>query len=106
MNVKKTISYIRSSIFLRFFHKSLLIHQALLFQYIHQSDEYIEKAKQQEKDFNPKMKVKIELKLHVIYEGWKKGDSRHSLVNKEYIAGIMKPKEMASIKGCKSISKI
>ena len=32
-----------------------------------------EKAKQQEKDFNPKMKIKTELKLHVMYEGWKKG---------------------------------
>ena len=57
-----------------------------------------EKAKQQEKEFNPKMKVKTELKLHVIYEGWKKGDPRHSLVNKEYIAGIMKPKEMAALR--------
>ena len=57
-----------------------------------------EKAKQQEKDFNLKMKIKTELKLHVMYEGWKKGDPRHSLVNKEYIAGIMKPKEIAALR--------
>ena len=64
-----------------------------------------EKAKQQEKDFNPKMKVKTELKLHVIYEGWKKGDPRHSLVNKEYIAGIMKPKEMAALRDARVYQK-
>ena len=64
-----------------------------------------EKAKQQEKEFNPKMKVKTELKLHIIYEGWKKGDPRHSLVNKEYIAGIMKPKEMAALRDARVYQK-
>ena len=49
------------------------------------------------------MKIKTELKLHVMYEGWKKEDPRHSLVNKQYIAGIMKPKEIA-IKRCKIFS--
>ena len=29
------------------------------------------------------MKIKTELKLHVMYEGWKKDDDRHSLVNKQ-----------------------
>lgn len=50
-----------------------------------------QKAERENKEFNPKMKIKTELKLHVMYEGWKKEDSRHSLVNKQYIAGIMKP---------------
>ena len=50
------------------------------------------------KEFNPKMKVKTELKLHVMYEGWKKDDSRHTLVNKQYIAGIMKPKEIKKLR--------
>ena len=50
------------------------------------------------KEFNPRMKVKTELKLHVMYEGWKKGDPRHSLVNKEYMAGIMKPKEIKKLR--------
>ena len=44
------------------------------------------------------MKIKTELKLHVMYEGWKKDDPRHSLVNKQYIAGIMKPKEIAKLR--------
>ena len=60
--------------------------------------ERLEKNKKKEekgnKEFNQKMKIKTELKLHVMYEGWKKDDPRHSLVNKQYIAGIMKPMEM------------
>lgn len=57
-----------------------------------------EKCKKENKEFNPKMKIKTELKLHVMYEGWKKEDKRHSLVNKQYIAGIMKPKEIKKLR--------
>ena len=56
------------------------------------------KAEKENKEFNAKMKIKTELKLHVMYEGWKKDDDRHSLVNKQYIAGIMKPKEIAKLR--------
>jgi hypothetical protein len=56
------------------------------------------KAEKEKKEFNSKMKIKTELKLHVMYEGWKKDDSRHSLVNKQYIAGIMKPKEISKLR--------
>lgn len=56
------------------------------------------KAEKENKEFNTKMKIKTELKLHVMYEGWKKDDPRHGLVNKQYIAGIMKPKEMAKLR--------
>ena len=56
------------------------------------------KAEKENKEFNPKMKIKTELKLHVMYEGWKKDDARHSFVNKQYIAGIMKPKEIAKLR--------
>ena len=56
------------------------------------------KAEKENKEFNPKMKIKTELKLHVMYEGWKKEDPRHSLVNKQYIAGIMTPKEIAKLR--------
>jgi len=57
-----------------------------------------EKCETEEKEFNSKMKIKKELKLHVMYEGWKKGDKRHALVNKQYIAGIMKPKEIRELR--------
>ena len=59
--------------------------------------------KKENKEFKPGMKIKTELKLHVMYEGWKKDDPRHSLVNKQYIAGIMKPKERAKIKNFSEI---
>lgn len=62
------------------------------------------KAEKENKEINPKMKIKTELKLHVMYEGWKKGDSRHSLVNKQYIAGIMKPKEIAKLRDARVYS--
>jgi len=61
-------------------------------------EENEKKAQKVNKEFNPKMKIKTELKLHLMYEGWKKGDSRHSLVNKQYIAGIMKPKEIKKLR--------
>jgi len=57
-----------------------------------------EKCKKEKKEFNPKMRVKTELKLHVMYEGWKKDDKRHSLVNKQCIAGIMKTKEIRELR--------
>ena len=64
-----------------------------------------QKAERENKEFNPKMKIKTELKLHVMYEGWKKDDPRHSLVNKQYIAGIMKPKEIAKLRDARVYSK-
>lgn len=61
-------------------------------------EENKKKAEKENKEFNSKMKIKTEVKLHVMYEGWKKDDPRHSLVNKQYIAGIMKPKEIAKLR--------
>ena len=63
-----------------------------------------EEREKENKKFNPKMKIKTELKLHVMYEGWKKEDPRHSLVNKQYIAGIMKPKEIAKLRDARVYS--
>ena len=57
------------------------------------------------KEFNAKTKIKTELKLHVMYEGWKKDDPRHSLINKQYIAGIMKPKEIAELRDARVFQK-
>lgn len=57
-----------------------------------------EKCKKENKEFKRKQKVKTELKLHVMYEGWKKDDKRHSLINKQCIAGIMKPKEIKELR--------
>lgn len=57
-----------------------------------------EKCEKENKEFNSNIKAKTELKLHVMYEGWKRDDKRHALVNKQYIAGIMKPKEIKEIR--------
>lgn len=62
-------------------------------------------CKKKGKKFNSKRKIKTEIKLHVMYEGWKKEDARHSLVNKQYIAGIMKPKEIAEIRNARVYQK-
>ncbi len=67
-------------------------------------EENKKKAEKENKEFNPKMKIKTELKLHVMYEGWKKDDPRHRLVNKQYIAGIMKPKEIAKLRDARVYS--
>ena len=56
------------------------------------------KCEKENKEFNSKQKIKTELKLHVMYEGWKKDDKRHSLINKQYIAGMMKPKEIKKLR--------
>ena len=56
------------------------------------------KCEKENKEFNPKQKIKTEIKLHVMYEGWKKDDKRHPLINKQYIAGMMKPKEIKKLR--------
>ena len=61
-------------------------------------EENKKKCEKENKEFNPKQKVKTELKLHVMYEGWKKDDKRHPLINKQYIAGMMKPKEIKKLR--------
>lgn len=61
------------------------------------------KAEKAKKEFNPKMKIKTELKLHIMYEGWK-NNKRHDLVNKQYIAGIMKPKEISKLRDARVFS--
>ena len=61
-------------------------------------EENKKKCEKENKEFNPKQKIKTELKLYVMYEGWKKDDKRHPLINKQYIAGMMKPKEIKKLR--------
>lgn len=46
------------------------------------------------KEYKELTSVKSELKLHVSYEGWKKDDKRHTLVDKMYIVGFMSSEEL------------
>ena len=57
------------------------------------------------KTFNSKAKTKTELKLHVMYEGWKKDDSRYETVNKKAMAGIMKPKTIRELRDARVYQK-
>ena len=59
-----------------------------------QIEKYKENCKKEGKEYKQPSSVKSELKLHVSYEGWKKDDNRHSLVNKMYIVGFMSSKEI------------
>ena len=61
-------------------------------------EENKKKCEKENKEFNPKQKIKTELKLHVMYEGWEKDNKRHPLINKQYIAGMMKPKEIKKLR--------
>lgn len=54
---------------------------------------YKEKIQKQGKEYKAPKRVKSELKLYVSYEGWKQ-DARHSLVEKQYIAGFMSTKQL------------
>lgn len=57
------------------------------------------------KEYKEQGRIKSELKLHISYEGWKKDDPRHSLVNKTYIVGFMSSKEMKQRRDAKIYQK-
>lgn len=70
-----------------------------------QIEKYQKQCEKKSKEFNKPKSVKTELKLHVSYEGWKKDDPRHSLVNKNYIAGMMSSKKLEKIRNAKIYQK-
>ena len=70
-----------------------------------QLEKYKKTCIKRNKEISPNFSANTELKLHVMYEGWKKDDPRHSLVNKEYMAGIMKPKEISKLRDARVYQK-
>ena len=48
-----------------------------------QIEKYRKECKKKGKKYEKSRRVKSELKLHVSYDGWKEGDKRHILVNKD-----------------------
>lgn len=66
-----------------------------------QINRYEKLCKKQGKEYIKPKSVKSELKLHVSYEGWKKDDKRHSLINKIYTTGFLSSKEIRHIRDCK-----
>lgn len=63
-----------------------------------QIEKYKATCENEGKEYKEPTSVKSELKLHISYEGWKKDDNRHSLVNKMYIAGFMTSAELKKIR--------
>lgn len=57
------------------------------------------------KEYKEPKRIKSELKLHISYEGWKKDDPRHTLVEKSYIVGFMSTKEMKQRRDAKIFQK-
>ena len=70
-----------------------------------QIEKYKKQCEKKGKEFKKPKSVKTELKLHVTYEGWKKGDERHSLVNKSYIVGMMSSKKLEKIRNARLYQK-
>ena len=66
-----------------------------------QIEKYRKECKKKGKKYEKPRKVKTELKLHISYEGWKKSDKRHTLVNKRYITGMMSSRKMKKIRDAK-----
>ena len=70
-----------------------------------QVEKYKEKCEKEGKTYEPLKSVKSELKLHITHEGWEKGNKRHTLINKEFIAGFMTPKTLEKIRDAKIYQK-
>ena len=70
-----------------------------------QVEKYKQKCEKEGKTYEPLKSVKSELKLHITHEGWEKGNKRHPLINKEYIAGFMTPKTLEKIRDAKIYQK-
>lgn len=68
-------------------------------------EKYKKECEKKNQEFNPYHKHKTELKLHVMYEGWKKDDKRHSLVNKSYIAGMMTVDKLKKLRNARVYQK-
>jgi len=69
-------------------------------------EKVLKKQKGPEDDeFSKSVKAQKELKLHIMYEGWKKGDNRHSLINKVYTSRIIAAKELKQIRDAKVYEK-
>lgn len=70
-----------------------------------QIEKYKKQCEKKGKEYKKPKSVKTELKLHVTYEGWKKEDTRHRLVNKTYIAGMMSSKKLEKIRNARIYQK-
>lgn len=61
-------------------------------------EKYVKECEKKNKEINPHKRFNAELKLHISYEGWNKNSTRHELINKKYIAGMMSAKKLKLLK--------
>lgn len=64
-------------------------------------EKYKKECEKKNIKYNPNHKHKTELKLHITYEGWKKGSTRHELVNKHIIAGMITPQKLQKLRNAR-----
>ncbi len=64
-------------------------------------EKYKKECERKNKEYNPNHRHKVELKLHVTYEGWRKDNNRHELINKKYIAGVMTAQRLKKIRNAR-----
>lgn len=68
-------------------------------------EKYKKECEKKNKEYNENHKLKTELKLHVMYEGWSKNNNRYSLVNKSYIAGMMSSDKLKKLRNARVYQK-
>ncbi len=64
-------------------------------------EKYKKECEKKNKEYDPNHKHKTELKLHVMYEGYKKDSPRHELINKKYIAGMMTAERLKKLRNAR-----
>ena len=64
-------------------------------------EKYIKDCEKKNKEVNLKQRFNAEVKLHICYEGWSKYSTRHELVNKKIISGMMSPKKLRELKNAR-----
>lgn len=64
-------------------------------------EKYKNECEKKKQEFSSQKTFNAEVKLHICYEGWSKDSSRHELVNKKIIAGMMPPKRLKELKNAR-----
>lgn len=64
-------------------------------------EKYKKECEKKNIKYKPEHKHKKELKLHITYEGWNKESTRHELVNKHIIAGMMTSKRLSQLRNAR-----
>lgn len=68
-------------------------------------EKYKKECEKKNKIYDENHRLKTELKLHVMYEGWAKNNNRYSLVNKSYIAGMMSSDKLKKLRNARVFQK-